>query len=71
MKIYSFLPILFALAYPLYLFALSYGDSVERDNYTFYTGIKIDLWELLILLQRLIVLFYKILEKFFIMKNNL
>lgn len=62
MTFYSFL--LNCFTHPTYernLYCCENGKHTEPD-------IKIDFWELLILLQRIIIILYKILKKFKILK---
>jgi hypothetical protein len=69
MNIYSSLLNFFALAQPAY--ALNYSshcETGEPNKHKFCTDTKIDIWDLLILLQRLLILLYKILKKIKILK---
>lgn len=57
MNIYTFLLDLFTLTEPAY--ALCEVGEIKHKS---YTDTKIDLWKLLILLQRFLILVYKILK---------
>jgi hypothetical protein len=46
----------------------SHCESDEQDNHKSCSSATIDIWEFLILLQRLLVLLYRILKKFKILK---
>ncbi len=59
MALYSFL--LNCFTHPTYEFNSSFCENGEHDN---QTDTEIDLWEFLILFQRILILLYKLLKRF-------
>jgi hypothetical protein len=62
MTLYSFLPSCFAQRSDALHLSLCEHDNHNKPN------VNVDVWELLILLQRIIIILYKIFKKFKILK---
>gem|GEM_PF-5427021 len=68
MNIHSFLLNFFVPALSGYLPHASHCEINQHNSQSPGTNTQIDIWELLILLQRLLILLYKILKKFKFLK---